>query len=153
MNDNKTLLAYCGFYCGDCLGHTGEIADATKKFMNVLDKYQFNQTAKCVFPDQLKDYDRFYEIVGFMTGLKCPMTCRERIDSTVSCEVRNCCINNDFYACYECDDFETCAKLKSLMNGLHYDASLKNLKAIRAMGLERWIAKGNIHHYWDEADT
>jgi hypothetical protein len=150
MTDRKELLAYCGFYCGDCLGHTGLIADATNNFKKVLDKYQFDRTAKCVFPDQLKDYDRFYEIVGFMTGLKCPMTCREREDRNVACEVRKCCIINGFYACYECDDFEACDKLKSLMEGLHYESSLKNLKAIKEMGLEEWITRGKRHHYWDE---
>jgi hypothetical protein len=153
MKNRKELLAYCGFYCGDCLGHTGVIADATNDFKKVLDKYQFGRTAKSIFPDQLKDYDRFYEIVGFMTGLKCPTSCREWEDSNVACEVRNCCIDNGFYACYECDDFETCEKLKSLMDGLHYDASLKNLKAIREMGLKEWLAKGERHHYWDNPDS
>lgn len=152
MKDRTELLAYCGFYCGDCLGHTGVIADASKDFKKVLDKYQFDRTAKCILPDQLKDYDRFYEIVEFMTGLKCPMTCREREDSNVACEVRKCCLDNGYYACHECNNFETCEKLKSLMHGLHYDASIKNLKAIRAMGLEGWIAKGIKYHYWDETD-
>jgi len=116
----------------------------------VLDKYKFERSAECVLPDQLHDYGRFYEIVGFMTGLKCPMTCREREDNNVACEVRKCCIDNNFYACYECDDFESCDKLKSLMDGLHYDSSLKNLKAIKAMGLEVWLTRGKRHHYWDE---
>jgi len=142
MKSKKELLAYCGFYCGDCLGHTGVIADATKDFKKVLDKYQFERTAKCIFPDQLKDYDLFYEIIGFMTGLKCPMTCRERQDSDVACEVRKCCVDNGFYACYECDDFEACDILKSLMDGLHYESLLKNLKAIKEMGLEEWITRG-----------
>lgn len=152
MKDRNELLAYCGFYCGDCLGHTGVIAEAAKDFKRVLDKYQFARTAKCVLPDLLKDYDRFYEVVGFMTGLKCPMICREREDSGIACEVRKCCLDNCFYACYECDDFETCDKLKSLMDGLHYKSSLKNLKAIKEMGLEEWISKGTRHHYWDKGD-
>ena len=149
MNTRKNLLAYCGFYCGDCLGYTGVIADAAKDFKMTLDKYQFDRTTKCVFPDQLHDYDRFYEVVEFMTGLKCPMICREREDISVACEVRKCCIDKDFFACYQCDDFETCGKLKSLMEGLHYESSLKNLKATREMGLEQWVTKGKRHHYWD----
>ncbi len=83
MKERKELLAYCGIYCGDCLGYTGAIADATKDFKMVLDKYKFDRSAKCIFPDQLKDYDRFYEIVGFMSGLKCPMICREREDAGI----------------------------------------------------------------------
>ena len=149
MKNKEELLAYCGFYCGDCLGTTGVIADAARDFKTTLDKFQFDRTAKCIFPDQLHDYDRFSEIVEFMTGLKCPMTCRERKDSDVDCEVRKCCIDNNFFACYECDDFSSCDKLKSLMDGLHYKSSLKNLKAIREMGLAEWIRIGKKHHYWD----
>ena len=94
MNNRKKLLAYCGFYCVDCLGYTGAIADAAKDFKMVLDKYKFDRTAKCIFPDQLKDYDRFYEIVVFMSGLKCPMICREREDTSTACTVRKCCTDN-----------------------------------------------------------
>lgn len=149
MNDKEQLLAYCGFYCGDCLGYAGVIADAANDFKKILNKYQFDRTAKCIFPDQLKDYDRFYEIVGFITGLKCPMTCRERKDITVACDVRNCCIENNYFACHECSAFETCNKLKYLTGGLHYESSMKNLKAIREMGMEEWISKGKQRHYWD----
>ncbi|MCK4941715.1 DUF3795 domain-containing protein [candidate division WOR-3 bacterium] len=28
MNNIKELLARCGFYCGDCAGHSGEIVEA-----------------------------------------------------------------------------------------------------------------------------
>jgi hypothetical protein len=152
MKERKELLAYCGVYCGDCLGYTGVIADAARNFMVVLEEYKFDRTAKCVLSEELKDYDKFYEMLGFMTGLKCPMVCREREDSGIDCKVRKCCIDRGFYACYECDDFEICDKLKSLMEGLHYAASVKNLKAIKEMGLEAWITRGKRHCYWSEGD-
>ncbi len=132
------------------MGFTGVIADAAIDFKKILDQYQFERTAKCILSDQLDDYDRFYEIISFMTSLKCPMICRERADSGVACNVRKCCFEKDFYACYECDDFEACDKLKSLMEGLHYEASLKNLKAIKQLGLEELMNRGKRHHYWDE---
>jgi len=87
-----------------------------------------------------------------MTGLKCPMICREREDTNIACTVRKCCIGKGFYACYECEDFENCDKLQSLMDGLHYDASLKNLKAIKGLGLEEWKSRGKRNHYWDMGD-
>ena len=152
MKERKELLAYCGVYCGDCLGYTDVIADAVKNFTMVLEKYKFDRTAKCVFSDQLKDYDKFYENLGFMTCLKCPMICREREDGGIACKVRKCCIDRGFYACYECDDFEICDKIKSLMKGLHYYASVNNLKAIREMGLKAWITRGKRHYYWSEGD-
>ena len=89
--------------------------------------------------------DRFHQMLGFMTGLKCPKICRERKEVETSCEVKKCCIDKGFYACYECDDLETCDKLKSLFEGLHYDASVKNLKTIKKMGLDAWIEKWDYH--------
>ncbi len=152
MKESKDLLAYCGFYCGDCLGYTGVIADAARNFMMVLEKYKFDQTAKSVFPEKLKFYDKFCEILVFMTGLRCEKICREREDSGTSCEVRKCCREGGFYACYECSDFEICEKLRSLHEGLHYDSSVKNLKAIKEMGLEAWILRGKRYCYWGEID-
>jgi hypothetical protein len=152
MENKKELLAYCGFYCGDCLGYTGLLAKRAKSLMTVLEKYRFEQIARSLFPKELKEYDRFHQMLGFMTGLKCPKICRERKEVETSCQVKKCCIDKGFYACYECDDLETCDKLKSLFEGLHYDASVKNLKGIKEMGLEAWIEKGKRHHYWDEID-
>ncbi len=146
----KSLLAYCGFYCGDCLGHTGVIADAAEDFKAVLEKYKFEKSAKCILPEQLKDYDKIFDKIVFMASLRCQMVCRERKDDDVDCEVRECCRSKDFFACYECDDFEVCEKLKSMMEGLHYEAIIKNLKEIKTIGLEEWLNKGKAHHYWDD---
>jgi hypothetical protein len=148
----KEMLAYCGFYCGDCLGHTGVIADAAADFKAVLEKYKFEKSAKCIFPDQLKEYNKIFDKIVFMTSLRCPMVCRERKDDNIDCEVRKCCRDKGFFACYECDDFEICEKLKSMMEGLHYEAIMRNLKEIKTMGLEKWLSKGKAHHYWDQED-
>jgi hypothetical protein len=150
MGERKELLAYCGSYCGDCLGHTGVIADAASDFKTVLERYKFERTAECVFPEALKNYETFYEALSFMTRLRCDKSCREGEDSATSCEVRRCCRERGFYACHECDDFENCDKLRSLMGGLHTDSNLKNLRAINEMGLEAWITEGKRHSYWDE---
>jgi hypothetical protein len=119
----------------------------------VLDKYQFYRTARCVFPEELKDYDGFYEALTFMTGLRCKKICRESADTETSCIVRRCCRKKGLYACYKCDEFEECDKLRStLMEELHADSSMANLREIREMGLEAWITKGKRHRYWDDVD-
>ena len=147
----KDLLAHCGIYCGDCLGYTGVIADAAEDFKAVLEKYEFEKSAKCIFPEQLKDYDKIFDKIVFMASLRCPMVCRERTDDNIACEIRECCQVKGFFAYYECYDFEVCEKLK-IMEGLHYEAMLKNLKEIKAIGLEEWIKKGKAHHYWDKEE-
>jgi hypothetical protein len=147
----KYLLAYCGIYCGDCLGYTGVIADAAEDFKCVLEKYEFEKSAKYILPDQLKDYDKIFDKIVFMASLRCPIVCRERTDDNVDCEIRKCCRSKGFFACYQCDNFKNCEKLKS-MEGIHYEAMIKNLKEIREMGLEEWIKRGKAHHYWDKKE-
>lgn len=63
MKESKDLLAYCGFYCGDCLGYTGVVANAAQGLMEVLETYKFDRTAECVFPEVLSEYDKFLEML------------------------------------------------------------------------------------------
>ena len=150
MKAKKEYLAYCGFYCGDCLGRTGVIADAARDFTAVLDTYQFGRTVEGVLPQIREDYEKLRETLSFMCGLKCPKVCRERGDAEAPCVVRQCCIEKGFYACHECETFETCETLGSLFGGLHAASCIKNLKGVREMGLDAWIKNGKRHHYWDD---
>ena len=152
MKEKKELLAYCGIYCGDCLGYTGVIADAAESLLDFLKIYKFDQTVTHVFPEELGDYETGCHMLEFMANLRCNKLCRKKDDSTVSCTVRKCCKNKGFYACYECTSFETCENLKSLHKGLHYNSCMQNLQAIKEMGLEQWIAKGERFMYWDRED-
>lgn len=154
MGLDGDLLGYSGFYCRDCLGYTGVIADAAEAFMGLLGKYKFGRTAACVFPEQLGDYDRLVEMLAFMAGLRCAGICRREDQgyAVSGCEIKTCCRAKGFYACYECDEFEACEKLALVHKGLHTDSCLKNLRAIRESGLDIWLAQGKRHHYWDEAE-
>jgi hypothetical protein len=150
MQEKARLLAYCGFYCGDCLGYTGVIADAARGFLEVLETHRFERTAECVFPEQLGDYDRLNEALNFMAGLRCPGRCRTTEPEPSGCAVKKCCIEKGFFACYECDGFESCETLDSLHGGLHTASCVKNLRAIREMGLGAWLLRGKRHCYWME---
>lgn len=148
--DNKKLLAYCGLYCGDCAGYSGEIAEAAKIFKNRLTKYKFERTAKHLFSKPLKDYNKFVKMLDFITDLKCSTICRDREEGETTCTIRKCCIEKKYYACHECSDFETCDKLQTMV-GLHRDSCVKNLKTIKEMGVEKWIAEAK--HYWFGSDV
>jgi hypothetical protein len=93
----KELLAYCGIYCGDCLGHTGVIADAAEDFKAVLEKYESEKSAKYILSNQLKNYDKIFDKIVFMASLRCPIVCRERTDDNVDCEIRKCCRSKGFF--------------------------------------------------------
>ncbi|MFX0148347.1 MAG: hypothetical protein ACFE8E_11460 [Candidatus Hodarchaeota archaeon] len=49
MKGKRELLAYCGLYCGDCGGFSGEISDAAIKLNQKLKKYKFERSAKYLF--------------------------------------------------------------------------------------------------------
>ena len=104
-----------------------------------------------MFPHELKDYDEFYMKLKFISGLKCSKICRERETGSTNCEIRKCCIGKGFYACYECVVFETCEKLKALEE-LHKDSCVKNLRAIKEMGISNWIASGKRLWFGSKVD-
>ncbi|MDH4210759.1 MAG: DUF3795 domain-containing protein [candidate division WOR-3 bacterium] len=149
MFSKKELIAYCGLYCGDCAGYSGEIAEAAKKLKDTTQRYKFRQTAKNLFSKELKDYDTFCEMMDFMTQLKCPKTCRQIKPNEVKCEISKCCRDNGFFACHECSTFERCDKLGK-MAGLHGDSCIKNLRSIKKMGIEAWSREGKRFWFADD---
>ncbi len=152
MEKAKRLLAYCGLYCGDCAGYSGEISEKANGLKKMLGKYKFELTASCLFSKELKDYDKFVEMLEFLTGLKCERICREREDTEKSCNIRKCCRDKGFYSCHECSDFETCEKLRQL-EGLHGDSCVENLRALKEKGLEDWVAGGKRLWFGSDVDS
>ncbi len=146
----RSLLAYCGMYCGECLGYSGVIANAAGDFLKVLDKYQFEKTAENVFPNDLGEYDKFIDMLEFMGGLRCNTICRGVDRGESKCGIRQCAIENGYYACNECEEYEDCEKLENVLGSLHTESCRMNLRAINKMGLDTWLEKGKKHHYWDK---
>jgi len=151
MKDNKKLLAYCGLYCGDCAGYTGEIVDAAINLSKKLGKYKFEKTARNVFPKKLKEYEKFHNMLQFITELKCEKICREKKDNKSSCKVRKCCRSKGFFACYECNLYEKCEILRAkIKKDLYGDSYLKNFQGIKEMGLDEWIKNGKRYWFADD---
>ncbi len=149
MSSKKELIAYCGLYCGDCAGYSGEIAKAATNLKETTQRYKFHQTAKHLFSKELEKYDRFCEMIDFMTQLVCPKTCRQLKQDEVKCEISKCCREKGFFACHECSIFEKCEKLRK-MTGLHGDSCIKNLRTIKKIGIETWIREGKRLWFADD---
>lgn len=147
---DRDLLAYCGLFCRDCAGYSGYIAEAATELAQVLDAYQFGRTARALFSKRVGDYDAFREPLSFMAELRCPTPCRERPADGTGCRIRACAVARGFYSCHECDQFETCSELQTLEE-LHGDACVKNLRAIRELGLDARLAKGE--RFWFGSDV
>lgn len=146
----KDLLAFCGLFCGDCAGYSGDIAASATDLDRTLKRYQFHRTARALFSEQIGDYDAFQQTLSFMIELKCPKACRERSAAETDCRIRACAIERGFWACFECDEFETCGKLKPLEE-LHGDACVRNMRGIKEMGLETWLA--DAERFWFGSDA
>jgi hypothetical protein len=138
MGGEVDLLAYCGLYCGDCAGYSGELADAARSLLDVIDRYGFDRTARDMFRAELPDYDGFRKALEFVSGLRCSATCRER---EKPCVIAACAIEKGFEGCYDCDDFRACDRLASLTD-VHGDACVRNIESIRSMGPEAWVETG-----------
>jgi hypothetical protein len=153
MGKERELLAYCGLYCGDCGGYSGEIANTAINLLKILEKYKFERTAKCLFSEKLKKYDSLIDMLQFLTTIKCEEICRNRKDSETSCKVRRCCREKGFYACYECDMYDKCTILRETnQEDLYGNSYLKNFQAIKEMGLDEWLKKGKRYWFSSEID-
>ncbi len=149
MNAKRDLLAYCDLYCGDCAGRAGRLADAAESLRAAIEAHRFDRTAECVFADEIPDYARFRETLAFLADLRCETPCRAREAGTTSCAVRACCIEKGYFACHECDASATCGTLRENVERCGY-ASLENIRAIRAMGLDAWLTSGNRRWFRSE---
>ena len=135
MND-KSLVGYCGLYCGDCHNYTGSIADLAQELMKELKKNNFAEVAKVMPFKEFNSYPECYECLGAMVQLRCE-GCREGSRSKF-CNIAQCAVKNDYEGCWECDRFQTCNEF-DFLKPIHKDANLKNLKKIKKLGIKGFL--------------
>ena len=139
MKTGKDLITYCGLYCGDCPGYKGEIADLAKELRKRLREAKIDRAY--TFLSQVekgyKNYPQCYEVLGLMMKMRCKKVCRKRVRNP-GCEIRKCCLEKKYDGCWECEEFETCAKMDWL-KPIHGDAPIKNLKRIKRLGMDGFL--------------
>lgn len=74
-----------------------------------------------------------------MLKFRCYKGCRNGGEPPF-CKIRKCCLKNEYKGCWECEEFETCAKL-DILKDVHGDAHIKNLRRIKRKG-EKEFVKG-----------
>lgn len=135
MPKNKNLIAYCGLYCGDCLFYKGEIADLARDLRKVLRQEKFERVTKSI--PFIKHYKECYETLGVMVRLRCKKGCLAG-GGNPFCKIRRCAQKKRFRGCWECDEFQSCKKLATL-EVAHKDEHIKNIKAIKKLGLRKLL--------------
>jgi len=133
------LVAYCGLYCGDCFNYKGEIADLARDLRKKLREAKFDKAAPGLskYFKAFRDYGQCYEVLGAMVRLRCKRGCREG-GGNPSCKIRICCRKRGMAGCWECAEFETCARF-DFLKPIHGDANMKNLRKLRKEGIESFL--------------
>jgi hypothetical protein len=146
--EDTNLIAYCGLYCGDCHGFTGEIPDLARDLRKALREYRYDLFADFIsqysFGKDYKDYETCYKVLGAMVKFRCKRGCRNGGGSPF-CKIRKCVLKKDLEGCWVCIDFETCKELKFL-EPVHGDAHIKNLRTIKKKGKKDFV-KGKTLWY------
>ncbi|RJQ31804.1 MAG: DUF3795 domain-containing protein [Actinobacteria bacterium] len=136
-------IAYCGLFCGGCPNHTGVIADLSRDLRKELRTYRFDKTAeelsKMSFFKEFKKYSDCYEVLGAMVKMRCKNGCRKG-GGNPFCKIRKCAQKKELTGCWECGDFLSCDKLKSLEPN-HGKAHIKNLKTLKKVGPKNFTGK------------
>ena len=147
MVENKDMVAYCGLYCGDCVGYRGKVADLARDLRKELRQAKFDKTAEFLstvpFFEAFKHYDECYEMLGALVKFRCKKGCRNG-GGPPFCKMRKCCQKKGIDGCWQCDEFETCEKLDFLKPS-HGEAHLKNLRILKKKGIDGFIAGAK---YW-----
>jgi hypothetical protein len=140
----EALTTYCGLYCGDCHNYNGEIADLARDLRKKLREADFARISVGMsrYFKEFGDYEQCYNVLGAMVRLRCKKGCRNG-GGPPQCKIRNCCVKKGIEGCWDCGDFETCAKL-DFLRPVHADAHVKNLKLIRKNGVASFV-KGKRH--------
>ena len=150
------LTAYCGLYCGDCIRYQSRAADLARELITELRDTQFGKYAgikssSAKQPNavkQFKHYKECCEVLEAITALQCNTPCRVGGGCpTFSCEILKCCQEKGFQGCWQCEEFEGCDKLGSLIS-IHGDSPQRNLKKIKELGLDRWAEYRRKPYIW-----
>ena len=140
MTEDKDLITYCGLSCEDCFLYKGKIADLSRDLRKELRMVKFDNQAELMsqksFFAVLTNYKQCNEVLGALVKFRCKRACRG--GGPPFCKIRNCCQKRGFEGCWQCDEFETYAKLESL-KPYHGDAQHNNTKKIRKSGIDSFV--------------
>jgi len=144
----KSDVAYCGLYCGDCIIRTGEMAELSSELLERMKRPEFRKLGMGLpklMPEQFKgleNYEACYPALEAMSRFDCQKTCRDGGGSR-ACQIRDCCLEANIEGCWVCDDYDGCDIL-AWLNPVHGDAHLLNIKIIRENGMKGFL-EGTKH--------
>jgi len=139
MKEDKSLLSYCGLYCGDCFNYKGEIADLSRDLRKRLREAKFDtvSTGLSKYFKEFNEYKICYNVLGAMVKLRCKKACLNG-GGNPGCKIRLCCQRKNITGCWDCEEFEKCEKL-NFLKPIHGEAHVKNLRKIKKEGIDKFL--------------
>lgn len=155
----KKLIGACGLYCRLCPEHEGfrmGFAESATR-LRYLAAQMIDVGAWPWNIDDPESKEKKFNYFEFMKGLRWLSNqkasckgCDSKVVPSSSlllpgrnpeCKIRSCCFGRGLRFCYECPQFacENLIKLKE-----HYPYCLRNLKRMKAVGIERWLKEQQV---------
>jgi len=140
---DKSEVAYCGLFCGDCVIRKGRLAASARELLGSMRSPEFQKLADGLAglrPDPfaaLKDHRACCRVLDAMLHLDCAKACKQG-GGSAECRIRECCRDKAVEGCWMCDDFESCEVL-AWLDPVHGDAHRENIRRIREEGLEEFL--------------
>ncbi len=146
---DKDLTTHCGIYCGDCPRYKAEFSDMCAALLYEFEKSHFSELVKIIATknDKFKKYDEMIFLLKTINVLKCELPCRLGGGRGASCEVIVCNTDRNIEGCWDCNEFEHCAKL-DFLKPFCGNAPIKNLRIIREHGVENWSNHREKQYTW-----
>jgi len=138
-NEQERLVTFCGLHCADCHAYAGRVADLAGELRALLKQHNFAAVSQVVPFDGLQHYAQADAFLEALTYMRCEKTCRGG-GGNPACQIRECCGEKGVTGCWECGTMEEC-ELLQVLEPVHQDANIKNLRAIKKQGIDTWVAK------------
>ena len=143
-DEQRRLVTICGLHCEDCYAYTGLIAQLAGELRALLQQHNFAAVSQAVPFDGLQHYAQADAFLEALTCMRCEKTCRGG-GGNPACEIRECCREKEVAGFWECNEMEECELLK-VLEPVHRDANIKNLRAIKKQGINKWVTAKK--RYW-----
>jgi hypothetical protein len=136
MAKKVDLIGYCGLYCGTCPGYTQTAANLARDLRRELRIGKFDKAAPALakIPDfkAFEHYQKACDLLNTITKMRCKKACKKG-GGSAQCPIKKCVRKKRLDGCWQCDDFISCEKLKSLEQ-FGETTHLKNLRKIKRLG-------------------
>lgn len=151
------LIAFCGYYCGDCIKYKSEISKLADRLSIKINITEFPSyiKAKSECTDKhieqtctYRDFQTFRSVLDFIKTQQCNSPCRAGGDGCAdACPVKDCVADKELQGCWECLEIETCHKT-DFLTSFWGDILKKNIKLIKKHGLNNWLEYRPKGYIW-----